>query len=142
MCAPFLSALILVCGSFCSLLDSARSAEGIEHRVIPFVTGVFKILVAPFLSYRKGHFPRSGVCLGVVNRHFIFDGLWIHAGKSLGQLERVTGRSATAVETDAGFVWQKIRGLDNERIALPMPSGISHIGSYIRPGMRSPIQGN
>src|SRR5262249_52266595 len=46
-----------------SLLDRTRAAERIEHRIVPFMTRVFKIGIALLLSYRETDLPRFGVGL-------------------------------------------------------------------------------
>src|SRR5712664_2979406 len=82
------------------LLYSAGSAEGIKHRVVTLVARVFKILVTRLLRYRKHDFPWPGVCLWIVDDHFVLNSAWIRARVSLRQLQRVACRRAAAVETD------------------------------------------
>jgi len=100
------------------LLLSSSAAQHVAERVVAFVTrvlvdvlvgGVPRILSAPrFL-------PR----LRIVDGETIEQGVGVHARKPLDDMQLF----ARALEL---CLVREVRGIDDERIALPVPNGVAH----------------
>ena len=74
-----------------------RAAEGIEHRIIPFVARVFEILIAGFLSQWESDLERRGIRFRIVDRSLRISVIRTDAGEALRQFEASLVGSAAAV---------------------------------------------
>src|SRR5262245_52116139 len=93
------------------LLGASPSKDVRHHVVVPLMTSVLVDFVGgPFEPNRSrpGRRPRRGVR----QRDFVVDPVDRRACKALDHVE-VLGRSEKAA------LWRKVRGLDNQRVALP-----------------------
>src|SRR5439155_26703465 len=129
--------LFFIRAFLCGLLFRASPTEHVGHRVISLMTGIFKKRISGFLRYGKSDFPGPGVGLRIVNGDFVVHRIPGDTSEPFDQPKSVAGWSATAVKPDAGRIRKDIRGLDDERIAYPMATRVSHVGADVFTGMRT-----
>src|SRR4030095_4401897 len=74
--------------------------------------------------------PRRGVGAGIIDRHFVSNGVEVRAGKGFDGVKSVGVRHAFQIRNPHSFVVSD--GIDNKRIAFEMPDAVSVVtGSEI-----------
>src|SRR6266852_6610277 len=123
-----------------SFLLSTGAAEGVKHGVVALMARIFEILIAGFLRNRERDFERLHERFRIVNRHFIPYLVRTCTRVALGQFQGITRGSAASIEPNACPVAQEIRGLDDQRVALPAAARVAHVGTDVRTGMGTAVQ--
>src|SRR5690348_3309242 len=103
---------------------------------------IFEILITGFLSERESDLERRRVRLRIVDRYFIMHLVRTRARKALDRLHGVAGGSAAAIADDSRPVAQEIRGLDHQRVALPVAARVAHVGTDVGARMRTAVHGD
>src|SRR5262249_14273833 len=101
--------------------------EDAPQAVIAFMAGIF-IQSLGIFRHRKAHGYRRSEPAGVLDCVLVHERVGCRASKALGELERpVDVRAHRPAWTKVVHVLAKVRGLDDERVSLPMTPGVAVI---------------
>src|SRR5580704_4728666 len=108
-------------------LFGASSAQDIRHRVVALVAGVLVNLIAGLLRDREFHGPGSCERLRIGHRDCVLDRAVAHARESFHQTQIFAVLESRSVRANADSPTNEIGGLNDERVALPVPARVAHI---------------
>src|SRR5271168_3909885 len=106
---------------FLTLL-SAGGAQTIVHRMVAFMAGVLKNLIARLMADGKCYRPGRGEGLRIGDSHLVFDGVGSDTRETLHQLQIFAVRNSSHIY----FAPDEIRGLHHQSVALKMAARIAH----------------
>ena len=125
-----------------SFLVGPGTAKLVHHAVVAFVASVFEILVSRLLPYGIGDSEGGGKRLRIFDPHLVIDRVLVGPRHTFRDAKSLTCWSAATVNTDARLVRKKIRRFDDQGIAFPTATGVSHVRENPSTGVRTPVERN
>src|SRR5262249_18871337 len=128
------------------LFSSAAAAKDIGDGFVPFVAGILEDLIIRFAAEGNGDFPRPCIDIGIVDGDFVIDGVCIDAREAFHDVEGFTlgdtfNASGSRARRNPAFV-VVVGGIDNQRIAFPVPARVAVPQFYTGRDVRFSVQGN